>query len=332
MKNNVKVSVVCAWYNRAEYIKDTVNSLLNQNFNDYEIILVNDGSTDIKVKDILDSYSDPKLTVIHQENTGFVGAIKRAIENATGEFIAIQGAGDVSLEERLSTQFDFLDANKKYGIVGCRIVNVEIGGENHGKKRYPQLRKIEPGLNDLLLRFNPFSHGEVMFRKEIYNKVGGYRDYFKHAQDRDLWIRMAEHTKLHVIDKLLYERRSFHVDGVSTSVDKAILQAALSTFARQCYYDRKKMNGLDFVDLYPNHALVFRRKNKNYANFLAKLAIKDFLFKEEGRYIDLPSMAINEYKTFYSVISYILKFDFFPKKIIKYFLINIFKIKKPILK
>lgn len=268
-----QVSVVCAWYNRADFISDTLLSLLGQTGVSFEIVLVNDGSSDRRVSEKLSEFRSPLLRVIEQPNAGFVAAIRSAIEAARGEFIAIQGAGDVSLPGRLAAQAAVLRDRPEVGIVGSLRKEVVVGGPADGKSVTAGCRRPTPELKDLVFGSNPFSHGEVMFRRSLYDRVGGYRPFFKFAQDRDLWLRMGEHCGLHVIQEVLYERRSFVHDGVSASKEKLLLQQALSTFARQCYLDRSRY-GYDPVDRYGLHAGLFRRPSGAYANFIAKLAIQ----------------------------------------------------------
>lgn len=297
-----KVLIVCAWYNRADYIRDTLDSLLNQTFNDYKVTIVNDGSKDPRVKEILDSYNDPKLTVIHQENTGFVGAIRRAIDSADSEYIAIQGAGDVSFPERISAQVKLLDADSSLGVVGCKHKNIVFGGPNDGYESTSKMPKERATLESLLKIGNPFSHGDVMYRRELYQKVGGYRDFFKFAQDRDLWIRMAVYCDMAVVDELLYERRAFYSDGVSTDIDKLILQKAFSNFAIQCHYNRETM-GTDFVEKYGRYGGMFRDKSKPTSVFIAKKSLECLFNQDIDRALYLSNLAIQESVNVTSVIA-----------------------------
>ena len=270
-----RVSVVCAWFNRADVLQETVNALLEQNHDSFEVVVVNDGSTDPRVRDLLDGYSDPRLIAIHQENGGFVKAIKAAIKASSGSYIAIQGAGDVSLQGRLTKQSDLLDMHPAVGIVGCMRAEVVYGGTEHGASAVSPTPTRQPMLDDLLYRSNPFSHGEVMFRRAIYDQVGGYRDFFKFAQDRDLWIRMAPFCEMRVIAEVLYERRAFVADGIASNHGKLALQQAFSNFARQCHFDRIA-NGRDFIELYGVYGGLFRRPSASYARSLAKMSIQSY--------------------------------------------------------
>ena len=267
-----QVVIACAWFNRADYLSDTVDSLLAQSFDSFEIVLVNDGSTEPRVKEILDSYDDSRLRVIHQDNLGFVKAIRRAIDASRAPYIAIQGAGDVSYADRIETQWRHLSAREDLVGVACRVDQVIYGGVNTGLKEQRPKYKCQWAFEDFLKK-TPFTHGEVMFRRDAYESVGGYRELFKYAQDRDLWLRLSEIGDFQIIDKYLYERRRFSDGGVSRDTAKKLLQKHLSDFATQCALDRRDF-GFDFVQKYGLQGGLFRRSSGVVARVLAKSAVK----------------------------------------------------------
>lgn len=269
----MKVSICCAYFNRAETIPASLESLLNQDFDSYEIIIVNDGSTDPEVEKILNSYTDPRLKVIHQANEGFVSAIRRAVENSEGEYIAIHGAGDISYPGRLKFQSEFLDNNLDYTVVSANYRNIIVGGLNDAfvSLRNGIIGDVEPDF--LVKNSNPFSHGEVMFRKCDYDSVGGYRVLFRFAQDKDLWLRLSFYGKLHKLDLILYDRMIFNSDGVSSDRKKLELQALLSCFAVQCYLERRDL-GFDSLDKFGPVAFLLRKKGRNISNFYFKQAVE----------------------------------------------------------
>ena len=268
------VSIVCAWYNRADFLHDTLQSLLTQSFDSFEIVLVNDGSKDPRVREILDTFDDPRLIVIHQTNAGFVAAIRHAIDASRGRYIAVQGAGDVSEPERISKQVQAMEADTRLGVVGClrrheayNVAGVSTALGTHGKAG-------PASIDDFLKGGNPFSHGEVMIRREAYEQVGGYRPFFMFAQDRDLWIRIAAAGwKMSNLPDVLYVRRNFAGDGVSTNRSKLYLQQAFSSFARQCHDDRLR-DGADAVDIYGASAGLLRRPHPALAEASAKIALQ----------------------------------------------------------
>ena len=302
---NPKVSVVCAWYNRADYVRDTVDSLLAQDLEDYEIIIVNDGSPDPRVREILDSYDDRRLRVIHQENTGFVGAIRRAIEESSAPFIAIQGAGDVSFKTRLRIQAQYLQENLECIGLGCRREQVTFGKDRSKTRAVIEgVSKKRIERSDFLGDENPFTHGEVMFRRSIYEQGGGYREFFRFSQDRDLWLRMSELGYFSLINDVLYQRRSFEEDGVSASVKKGITQIQLSSFAKQCAHDRDRY-GVDMVDLFGCQAGFFNYGSKELAKSLSRLAIKYWYFSYNKSALMLARQSINEKFTLQGLFSWL---------------------------
>lgn len=211
LQKEPKVSIVCAWYNRADYIRDTVDSLLNQDFDDYEVIIANDGSPDPRVREILDSYNDPRLKVIHQKNEGFTKTIKMLVEKARAPFVAIQGAGDVSYKDRLSTQYYFMTENEDVGAVGSGFDADLEGGGNLRYSKPKDIKTVEQ-----LKKSVPFTHGTIMYRKSVYVESGGYDVRFKYCSDWDLYFRVLELSKITAIDKPLYKKIEFN-DGFSFS-------------------------------------------------------------------------------------------------------------------
>ncbi|MDR5893263.1 glycosyltransferase [Halomonas mongoliensis] len=294
------VVVVCAWYNRADHIRDTVDSLLSQDFENFEVVIVNDGSTDPRVKEVLDSYQDSRLKIIHQENTGFVGAIRKAIETSSAPFIAIQGAGDVSYKARLREQYKVLVEDDSLCACGVAYVNayISLEGVKYAEKTVNNSNRY---VRKDFFSFNAFSHGDVMLRRESYERVGGYRYLFKYAQDRDLWLRIGLYGDFFIINDVLYERRVFSKDGVSSSIDKKIVQAALSDMAVQAalFYDKY---GYDFVSSLDEGALVFRRRSKKVARSLLRAALIKLIRGDTSMSVDYAKMAFSERRSMLSML------------------------------
>lgn len=265
--SNPTVSICMAVFNRSEFLEKTIESLKTQTFCSFEVVIVNDGSTDSKVSNILQSIDDRRFRIITSENRGFTGAIKLAINNSQGEFIAIQGNGDVSLPERIYKQHKILSTNPKQVAVGCFYHNVHALCENELKTpvTFP---KLSPEAKDFLSGNNPFSHGEVMFRKTAYNEVGGYREFFKYSQDIDLWLRLSRLGCFYVIPEFLYERGIFGKEGVSANRLKALDQAYYAELAKQCFMQSNTLNE-DLISTKGNAAAFYRLPTASMANFLS---------------------------------------------------------------
>lgn len=230
IETSPKVTVITGYYNRAHALDITIDSIMNQSFDDFEFIIFNDKSTDdteVKLELIKKKYNDPRIIIInHQQNKGFVQGMIDAIKMANGEYICVQGSGDSSYPDRLKEQSGYLDANPDVGVVGCFYENF-VEDKNITRIR----RIVADGISlDQLIKGNVYSHGEVMYRKDIYHQVGGYRTEFVNSQDKDLWLRMVKITQLATVHKVLYTR-FIRFDGVSYSPKKFLKQARYSFLA-----------------------------------------------------------------------------------------------------
>ncbi|PIQ96963.1 MAG: hypothetical protein COV67_06700 [Nitrospinae bacterium CG11_big_fil_rev_8_21_14_0_20_56_8] len=194
-----KVSVVISVYNGEAYLRECVDSILNQTFTDFEFILLNNGSTD-GTPEILDAYADPRIRVVHQENLGIPRALNRGIQLAQGELIARLDADDYSLPGRLERQVRFFDGHPDHVLCGGRHQFLLQG------RTLPQWMPFveeDAGLKRIISRFNPFAHSVVMFRRQTFLEVGGYDEDFKATQDYELWVRLLEKGKGHNLDEVV---------------------------------------------------------------------------------------------------------------------------------
>ncbi len=208
MKNNPQVSVVMSVYNGADSLPRTIESVLAQEDVDFEFIVINDGSKDNSGK-ILDTYAqrDPRLRVIHQENSGLTKALIRGCAEAKGEFIARQDAGgDISYPRRLLSQLEQLQQEPDAVFTSCGTRYVDPEHEILYEVQISQA-DLNEGLHQWSLEKlkGPSHHGSVMFRRSIYEAVGGYRSAYQVAQDLDLWIRMSERGLCLTTAEILYE-------------------------------------------------------------------------------------------------------------------------------
>ncbi len=211
-----RVSVIMPVYNAAPYLRASLESILNQDYEDIELIAVNDGSSDAS-GEILNSYKDPRIRVIHQSNAGVANALNVALGHARGEYIARQDADDVSLPNRVGESVRFLDQNPAYGLVGAWA---EVIGADNSPKGF--LR--HPGSNGLLqyyLLWNcPFVSSTVMFRKFLADELGGFRTDPTHFDDYDMWSRIAGKSKVANLQVELLRYREIET-GLSHTTNNA---------------------------------------------------------------------------------------------------------------
>ena len=201
------ISVVMAVYNGGDTLPSTLDSILDQQGVELEFIVVNDGSTD-NTAQVLQEYAgrDTRLKIFEQDNQGLTRSLIRGCAEARGEFIARQDAGDISLSGRLQKQRDSLIRCDEISMVSCGTRMVGPGGETL-KTVLQSAHDAVQGLQKLSLEEiqGPSHHGSVMFRKKVYQRVGGYRHQFAVAQDLDLWLRLVEHGRHVSLQEVLYQ-------------------------------------------------------------------------------------------------------------------------------
>ncbi|QUA54039.1 glycosyltransferase family 2 protein [Aristaeella lactis] len=185
MMNKTKVSVIMSAYNAQAFIREAVDSILNQTMGDFELLVTDDCSTDDTLK-ILKSYHDDRLIVIeNNKQQGLTANLNSMIERSSGEYIARLDADDVSDLSRLEKQVIVLDSNPDIFMV-CSYVKA-IGNRSGINK--PPLKHDD--IAATLLFFNPITHSSVMFR----NDGTKYNINYKKAQDYELWTRLFREGK-----------------------------------------------------------------------------------------------------------------------------------------
>jgi glycosyltransferase involved in cell wall biosynthesis len=181
-----QVSVVTSVYNGEAYLEECVNSILNQTFQDFEYIILNNGSTD-RTSEILDGYSDPRLRIIHQENLGIARSLNKGIDLSNSELIVRLDADDYSVEQRLEKQLAFMDRHPEVVLCGSRF-RLLIGKETFDQETI--FIEENKAIRKAMSCFNPISHSTVVFRKKTFVESRGYSEKFEYSQDYDLWLRM----------------------------------------------------------------------------------------------------------------------------------------------
>ena len=197
------VSVVMSVYNGERFLRDAVDSILGQTFGDFELIVVDDGSTD-RSRQILAAVVDRRLRVIEQVHQGLASALNRGIDRAGASLIARMDSDDLSLPERLEKQYFFLQHNAAVALLGTAISIVDSGGTGIGTWQPPG---EHASISRQMIRANQFAHSTVMFRKEAFFAIGGYRQDLPFAQDYDLWLRMTAHFQVANLEEMLLIRR-----------------------------------------------------------------------------------------------------------------------------
>lgn len=223
-----RVSVIVPAYNAAQYLPIAVNSVVCQTYADWELIVVDDGSTD-ETSSLVHSCRPKlgaRLRYVFQSNRGLPAARNTGIAQSRGEFIAILDSDDVWLPTRLARGVAIMDSNPHVGLVHSRIARIDSGGGIVDYLAFPsryQAGKI--ALNIYTRRANILCP-TVLLRKSCLDAVGAFDETMRATEDRDLWFRIAERYEIAYIDEVLAYYRVGH--GSMSSDPGRMLKAQLS--------------------------------------------------------------------------------------------------------
>src|SRR5665213_1595741 len=190
-----KISVLIPTYNRGAHIAQAIESVLAQTYPDYEIIVIDDGSTD-NTQEILKNF-EGKITSILQHNQGISKTRNRGIRESNGEYIAFLDSDDYWTSEKLAEQVEILDSHTKVGIVYVRMPIVNEQLEKIGMKPAGVSGK---NFKELLEFWGDLPTSSIMVRRECFDKAGLFDTSLATMEDIDMWIRIAKFYDLHEIE------------------------------------------------------------------------------------------------------------------------------------
>jgi hypothetical protein len=232
------VSVVLPVYNARRYVAQSIRSILNQSFTDFELLVLDDGSTDGSAE-IAARYarSDPRLRLIRMEHSGIVPLLNEGLRQSRGKLVARMDADDVALPNRFRDQVDRFRECADLVVLGGQIQQIDKYGLPLGQDQVPlEHEEIE---RHMLCGDDHFiGHPTTMLRRDAVREAGGYREIYPYAEDLDLWLRLGERGRLANLPQVVLRYRC-HIGGVS--VTKAKLQGES---ARACVLDALRRRGL----------------------------------------------------------------------------------------
>jgi glycosyltransferase involved in cell wall biosynthesis len=230
----LKVSIVMPAYNAELYIEEAINSILNQNYTNLELIICNDCSTDNTEK-IIDKFCilDSRVKKItNLKNEGISKSVNKCINISNSDFILRMDADDIMLPERIKRQINFLMKNPNIYMVGGAIELIDSKGKVLKKRKYPKT-------NDEIVRkiyyYNPFCHPSIAFRRCVIDNVGIYNSKFDGAEDFDLILRIIKKYEVANLEDAIIKYR---IHGSSISEIKSRKQEALTIYLRhKAFYE-----------------------------------------------------------------------------------------------
>jgi glycosyltransferase involved in cell wall biosynthesis len=222
LETTPRISVLVPVYNAGPYLQEMLASLQRQTYTDYEVVLVDDGSTDGSAE-ILDeaARADQRLRILRlPKNQGIVGALNHGLQACRGEFVARMDADDIALPDRLMQQVAHLEAHPDVAALSTGLAYIDAAGRSLARVRRPLPV-------DHLLRANPLLHPTVMLRRQILDAGGlRYRPEFALAEDYYLWMELSRHGRLASLDEVMVLYR-LSPTALRSSRLKGMLRATL---------------------------------------------------------------------------------------------------------
>lgn len=253
-----KISVVIPAYNAELTIKETIQSVQQQTFSDFELIVINDGSTD-RTLEILQSIKEPRLRIFSYENGGLPVARNRGISNATGEFIAFLDADDLWTPDKLELQLAALQQHPEAGVAYSWTYYID----EQGKSLFPGIRIFYEGNvhADLLLRNFLLNGSNPLIRKQAIESVGKFDPTLKSGEDWDFYLRLAASWLFVVVPsyQIFYRQSSSSMSSkvnVMKEANLMVIERAFKAAPPELQYLRNKSFSIFYqylAELYLKH-------------------------------------------------------------------------------
>lgn len=222
---NPKVTVLMPVYNAERHLRDAIDSILAQSFTDFELLIINDGSTDGSVE-IIESFSDPRIRLVHNDrNLGLVLTLNKGIDLARGNYVARMDSDDISLPNRLEQQVALLDADSSLSVVAVKVALIDELGREIGSWSSDKYGTETHEICRHLPLVCCIAHPSIMARKNVLSSYR-YDPAWKNIEDYNLWLRLcADGHLIGKIDKPLLKLR-IH-EGQITQTDRQLRSGLL---------------------------------------------------------------------------------------------------------
>lgn len=215
-------------HNSENYVQASLNSIIDQTYDDFEIILIDDNSQD-KTLSIVKSFKDQRIKIIrNKRRRGVAGSLNIGLKYAKGEYIARMDSDDIARANRFKEQVRFLDTHPEVILVGSWVNIINENGKIISEKKQPVTYE---SVLENIMKYNPFIHSTVMFRKNILLSIGAYENDLDGAEDYDLFLRVAKKYPVCNIPKKLLSYR-VHKGNITLSSMKRVERAALQARVR----------------------------------------------------------------------------------------------------
>lgn len=202
--NSPKVTILISVYNGALTLDRCFESLQKQIFQDFEIVCINDGSTDVTsavIKKWKTVFQERFHLIENTPGLGLTKSLNIGLDQASGTYTARIDADDWWHPEKLTKQIEFLETHPNYGLIGCNYINL-----SHNQEFPVSLKVTDEEIKGGIIKRNPFAHSCVVFKTSLVKEVGKYDESVRYGQDYDLWFRLLPKTKFYNIPEFLCYR------------------------------------------------------------------------------------------------------------------------------
>ena len=243
------ISVLLPAFNAEKYIKSAIQSILNQSYSNFELIILNDGSSD-RTGNVIKSFKDARIIYIkNEQNIGLVNTLNKGLKLAKGKYIARMDADDISYADRFSKQYSFLEKNPSYVI--CSSSRKDFN-DSMTKVHISYMPVSDSAIRISSIFSPPFTHPSAMFRKDVILKNNlFYDDNFKYSEDYDLWIRMLKYGKGYNFNEALLAYRNTPGSQTSNSIknhkQRKIIISSIQSKALKSLGIELNIDELDFI-------------------------------------------------------------------------------------
>ena len=307
-----RIDLVIPVFGDAPFLKETINSCASSQDTPFNLIWALDRPSEGVCQIVEEFSSKNKFSkIVFSGNPGIVAALNLGIESGMSEYIARLDSDDLMEPNRLEMQRQYLDSERSVGVVGSQMTLINEKNEILGNTKYP----CDHSRIMKLLKFqNCMGHPSVMFRRRVFEKVGGYRTQFTGAEDYDLWLRMADLTQLHNLPESLTRYR---ISNFQFTKRKESNQGIVETAVRLAslgYHEmaNRPLNPLSVELRISNEELFAQLKEEDYSTYKDQ---KSIYFINKAYAIKKKS------KRYFQGIGYLaIAFTFSPSKVFSYFL------------
>lgn len=267
----IKFSIIIPVYNKAADIQQCINSILAQTYTNFELVIVNDGSTD-NSEVIIQGFKDPRIKYIYKENGGVSSARNRGIKEATGKWITFMDADDIMYTHALSVYNDLIN---KYPNVGVVAASTDQSNKKYPKRNYDYIVSDYDLCNAISYAKAGFSLVNtdcICIRHDLFLKAGLFNENYTHGEDMDLWKRLSEVTNFAKSDIpiALYRQDTINNSSSKKEKDRKYAPIALIEHPRSYYkgYSSKLLQGERvFFHIFPS---LLKSWDKSKARLLFK--------------------------------------------------------------